>query len=341
MKPRNTQVAISGDSFLINGAPTHKNRQWQGKKIEGLLLNARTVQGIFDDLNPATRERWNYPDGSPWDPERNTAEFVSAMPEWRRHGLLAFTVNLQGGMPIRGAEVEQPWHNSALAGDGSLRPEYMRRLEKILDRADELGMAAILGIFYFGQDERLKDEDAVVRGVENAVNWVLEKEYRNVLVEINNECNIHYEHAILNPPRVHELIRLAKGMVKKPRRLYVSTSYGGNAIPGENVVRNADFLLLHGNGVENPARIAEMVLETRQVPGYRPVPILFNEDDHYGFENPECNLTAAVGEYASWGYYDQGKNNYLDGFQSPPTNWGISSGRKKAFFEKVREITGS
>ena len=56
------------------------------------------VQGVFDDLNPATRPMFAYPDG-PFDAERNTAEFVAAMPSWRSAGLLAFTVNFQGGSP--------------------------------------------------------------------------------------------------------------------------------------------------------------------------------------------------------------------------------------------------
>jgi hypothetical protein len=56
--------------------------------------------------------------------------------------------------------------------------------------------------------------------------------------------------------------------------------YGGGVLPKENVVRASDFLLLHGNGVNDPDRIAAMVRQTRQVVGYRPMPILFNEDDH-------------------------------------------------------------
>ena len=66
-------------------------------------------------------------------------EFITAMDEWHRHGLMAFTINLQGGSP-EGYSKNQPWHNSALDQTGGLRPKYMRRLEGILDRADELGM---------------------------------------------------------------------------------------------------------------------------------------------------------------------------------------------------------
>lgn len=94
---RRTALGIVGEAFQINGRPTCAGRTWQGQRVEGLLPNARLVQGLFDDLNPQTRGRWAYPDTGRWDPARNTAEFVAAMPEWRAHGLLAFTLNLQGG----------------------------------------------------------------------------------------------------------------------------------------------------------------------------------------------------------------------------------------------------
>lgn len=336
---RRTEITVEGEQFLINGRPTYAGRYYRGMKIQGLLMNARLVQGIFDDLNPQTRSRWAYPDTGVWDPERNTREFIAAMPEWRRHGLLSFTINLQGGSP-QGYSREQPWHNSAIEADGSLRPDYMARLERILDRADELGMAPIVGVFYFGQDERIRDEKAVRRALENAVRWILEKGYRNVLLEVNNECNVRYDHAILQPARVHELIELAKGIRVGGRRLLVGTSYGGGTVPKPNVVAVSDFLLMHGNGVSDPRRIAEMVREARQVPGYRPMPILFNEDDHFDFDKPYNNMIAAVSEYASWGYFDPGQSNYRDGYQCPPVNWGINTERKRQFFALLKEMTG-
>src|SRR5262245_8641471 len=97
--PRKTEVSIRGDAFFINGKPTHAGRSWNGQRVEGILFNTRMVQGIFDDLNPMTRTNWLYPDTKQWDPERNTREFLAAMPDWRRHGVIAFTINLQGGSP--------------------------------------------------------------------------------------------------------------------------------------------------------------------------------------------------------------------------------------------------
>ena len=109
---RKTAVAIVGEEFHLNGKPTYAGRVWNGKNLQGLLMNARMVQGIFDDLNPETVGRWAYPDTKRWDAERNTREFLAAMPEWRRHGLLAVTLNLQGGSP-QGYSREQPWENNA------------------------------------------------------------------------------------------------------------------------------------------------------------------------------------------------------------------------------------
>ncbi|MGL4422275.1 MAG: hypothetical protein ACRCZF_16515 [Gemmataceae bacterium] len=340
---RKTAVSIEKDKFHINGQPTYQGRTWHGKPVEGLLMNSRMVQATFDDRNADTVARWAYPDTKKWDADRNTAEFIEMMPTWRKQGLLAVTLNLQGGSP-EGYSNKQPWHNSAINPDGTLDEKYLARLAKVLDKADELGMVAILGLYYFGQDERVKDEAAVIAGVDATVDWLIAKKYTNVLIEVNNECDVKsYDHAILKPARVQELIERVKSRsAEKKHRLLVSTSYGGGAVPKANVVKASDFLLLHGNGVKDPKRISEMVRQTRKVDGYRPMPILFNEDDHFGFDQPENNFAAAVGEYASWGYFDfrMKGEGFDDGYQSVPVNWKTSSDRKKGFFQLLSEITG-
>jgi hypothetical protein len=305
-------------------------------------MNARLVQGIFDDLNPATRDRWAYPDTGRWDADRNTREFLAAMPLWHRHGLLAFTLNLQGGSP-EGYSRAQPWHNSAFAADGSLRPDYLARTARILDRADELGMVVILGLFYFGQDERLTDEAAVVRAVDATVDWLIRRGDRHVLIEVNNETNIRYDHPVLQPARVHELIRRVRTRSRDAGNpLLAGTSYGGGRVPDDAVIRESDFVLLHGNGVRDPARINAMVAETRAKPAWRPMPIVFNEDDHFDFDQPRNNFTAAVRAGASWGYFDyRFKGEGLaEGYQSMPVDWGLSSERKRGFFRLLQTITG-
>ncbi len=335
-----TTVEIRGEQFFLNGRPTYAGRVWNGVRIEGRLLNARLVQGVFDDLNPATRDRWAYPDTHRWDADRNTTEFIAAMPAWREHGLLAFTLNLQGGSP-EGYSKEQPWENSAFAPDGSLRADYFARLDRILTRADDLGMAVILGLFYFAQDQRLADETAVLRAIDDTVAWIHGRGYRHVLIEINNECDGSYDHPILQPAHVAEAIKRVQKSAGGPR-LLVSTSYRGGVLPSPEVIAAADFVLLHGNGLGDPAQVTALVAKVRATATYRPKPIVFNEDDHFAFDQPDNNFADAIRAGASWGYFDYRMTGEgpADGFQSVPVDWSIDSNRKRAFFSQLSEITG-
>lgn len=349
---RKTIVAIKGEDFCINKVITLKGKTYNGMRLEGLLPNARMVQGIFDDYNPETQHYWVYPDTKRWDPERNTTEFIAAMAAWRSQGLLAFTLNLQGGSPFGySSGSRQQWTNSAFLADGSLDEKYMNRLKRILDRADQLGMVVILGYFYFGQDQNLKDEAAIINAVKNATTWVLDHGYRNVMIEINNECDINdlakgsavdpYDHAILDYHRVHELIRLAKSIRRSGQRLLVSTSFKGGAVPSDNVLEVADFVLIHGNGVHHPAGITSLINQVREKKSYRKSPIVINEDDHFDFGKPENNFIAATREHVSWGYFDYRMKDekFEDGYQSVPVDWSTDSERKKAFFGLLEKMT--
>lgn len=341
-KKPNTQVSIAGEDFYINSSPTFKGREWKGYKIEGLLPNSRMVNGIFDDLNPASVDLWKYPDTQQWDPARNTAEFLQHMPTWKAHGLLSFNINFQGGSP-QGYSQSQPWINTAFDENGALRPAYMKRLKRILDKADELGMVVNLGLLYFGQDEKLKDEQAVIHAVDNAMDWLFKNNYKNILVEVANECNNKgYNHAIIKADRIHELIDRVKAKKKNGFRYLVSTSYNGGDLPSPLVVQKSDYILLHGNGVSDPGKIAGMVKSVKSIEGYTAKPIMFNEDDHYDFNKDVNNFVAATSMHASWGFFDFRKKGepFKEGYQSVPVDWGINSERKKGFFNLLKEMTG-
>ncbi len=85
-----------------------------------------------------------------------------------------------------------------------------------------------------------------------------------------------------------------------------------------------------------------MINNTKKVDGFRNIPIVNNEDDHFDFEKNPNNFTVSIMNYVSWGYFDfrfPSETDYEEGFQSVPVDWGINSKRKRAFFEKVKEIT--
>lgn len=108
--------------------------------------------------------------------------------------LWPFSLNLQEGSPI--GYGNHKLTNSTFDEKGNLRTAYMKRLEIILNKADDLGMVVILGYFYFGQDQHLEGEKAVLNATDTITKWILEKGYKNLLIEINNECNRPYDHTI-------------------------------------------------------------------------------------------------------------------------------------------------
>jgi len=169
------------------------------------------------------------------------------------------------------------------------------------------------------------------------------------MIEIANECDIsRWSHDIIKPARSHELVtrvqQRSKGRVATPLgRLLVSTSFATPApIPGR-LLEVADYVLYHGNALATPQSVHARAREIRGTQGYKGQPLLINEDDHFDFDKPDNNMLAAVEEYSGWGYFDyrQIRDRFEDGYQSLPVDWGITSARKKGFFNLLADVTGS
>lgn len=356
-----TTITIHQDEFHLDGQPTYAGRSFEGKKIQGLLFNVRAVQATFDDANPATRGQWAYPDTGRWDPARNTDDLCAALPAWRDHGVLAFTINFQGGGAIYRPEVYDHYDNSAFTVQGDIKPAYAARIRQVLARADELGMVVIVGFFYWKHVQKMADEAAVWRAAEQAVDFLADTGHRNILIEIANETDIAgFGHAIFQPTAAHRMIHALRQ--RHPHFLYSTSQVGANpdtgrGIPPPSLVEHADYVFLHGNGCD-PDRLHRAIDAVKALAEFQanPKPLIINED------SPGIpNLDVAWRNYVSWGYYDQGfgsawkgdryvryetqerESEYaaLSGFQTPPINWGINSEHKRAFFERVAQITST
>lgn len=344
---RATVVDIAGSEFHINGKPTYPGRSYRGNKIEGLLFTSRMVNCIINDQNPETRGMWSYRNG-PWDPERNTSEFIAALPLYKSHGLASVAFNIQGGSPM-GYGWHQPWHTSGYTPDGKLLPDYRSRLLRVLDGLDANGMAAVLGLFYISATPALKDENALVRAADEVTDLICQGGYSNVIVEVANESDIpRWPFDIVKPARAHELVTRiqtrSKGRIKSGAgRLLVSTSYVIDGTLPQQLLQVADLVLWHGNAQPTPDAMHARAKSIRASAGYRGQPLLCNEDDHFDFDKPENNMMAAVEEYSGWGYFDyrQIKEPFEDGYQSLPVDWGINSARKKGFFDLLAKVTGA
>jgi len=359
-----TQVAIKGTEIWIDGMPTYSGREYDGHRIQGLLFNVRAVQAVFDDGNPDTRRHWTYPDTGIWDPERNTDELCQALSIWREQGVLGVTVNFQCGGPVYVPEIYGAYDNNGFTPDGRLKPDYAGRMLRVLQAADALGMVVIVGFFYWVSVKRMVSEEAVWRAAREAMAFLSSCGHENVLVEIANEIDVVHRNTpydIFAPDRQHEMVSTLRAEFPG---LYVSTSGGGvkvatgQGMPPRSLVQAVDYVLIHGNGTR-PPELAEAIQSVRAMPEYAadPKPIVINED------SPAVpNLDAAWRNGASWGYYDQGfegqaddpylhyaprprwnTNPYeaLNGFQTPPVNWSINTPFKRAFFDRVAEVTGA
>ncbi|NLE43217.1 MAG: hypothetical protein GX620_00745 [Chloroflexi bacterium] len=360
-----TEISISGEEFLIDGTPAYAGRVFAGKRIQGLLFNVRAVQATFDDGNPDTRRHWAYPDTGEWDPDRNVADFCAALPSWRDHGVLGFTLNFQGGGALYAPEIYSRFDNNGFTPAGDLKPACAERMATVLDRADELGMVPIVGLFYGVHLKKMRDEAAVWRAGHAALEFLVSTGHRNLLIEVANEievCAHHSGYDIYDPMRAHEMVSAYK---EAHPGLIFSTSQGGvkpetnECLPTPRLYEATDFVLIHGNGAR-AARLEAAIQAIRAMQAFRanPKPIVINED------SPGIpNLEAAWRNGASWGYFDQGFGGeaawngdaYVDyrsrpresrfedlsGFQTPPTNWTINTDLKRAFFERVAEITGA
>jgi len=349
-----TEVAIDGTKFVINGRPTYEGVSYKGKPVEGLLLNSRMVQAIFDDECPETRDLWAYPDTGAWDPERNTDEFCAHLAEYRSYGLLGVTVGLQAGGGNFRPAVYDNYICSAYEPDGSFKQPYFDRLARVLDAADDAGMVVIVNYFYWKQVQRIPEDETLCHITERVTDWLLRTGHRNILVDVANEAAPWWKRPAMEPSNIHAFIERVQGTTLDGRRLLVGSSTGGGeSLPSGRWLEVEDFSMPHGNGC-TPEQLGAKLRRLKETDEYlkSPHPICVNEDSVF-----VENLEAAVAEGCSWGFYCQGygsdyrdrmdwkthgregKLEDLSGYQTPPVNWGINTPIKKAFFEKVREIT--
>ena len=281
-----TVVSLRSGLWHINGESVYK-----GTRAEGLLMNVRMVNATFEDRNPKTA-----PKG--FDPDKNTEAFLGALRDYVDHGVRAFTLCLQGGMPgYEGAL------NSAYNPDGTLRPTYMKRVRRVIEACDRSGVVVILSCFYQRQDQVLRDRAALERAVEQTVLWIKSRGYRNVLLEIANEQgHPGFEHAILRDAAgCASLIQLARKTY--PGLLVAASSLGNGRLPHQ-INSASSFLLLHFNSTPVsaiPKRIGAASKASKA--------IVCNEDDKTG-EEAVAALTACVRGLCSWGYMNKEKNQY-------------------------------
>lgn len=315
-----TVLSIKNRDFYLNGKLTYSEIKNSNTNARGLLMNARFIQGVFDDKTG--RERYNR-FGKVFDPELNTDELIRCLPQWYKYGLRAFTVGLQGGGPCFTID-NKTIDNNPFSEDGrKIDEKYLRRMDKLIRAADEIGMIVIVSFFYPGQLTRMKDGRSIANAVSTASSFLKEGGYANVIIEICNEMDVDKLHPIIHEPEgMGVLIDIAKRSCKD---IPVGSSCGGGKHFPE-VTDASDVVLIHGNGCSRQKLYNLICSVKRQVPSK---PILCNEDSQ-----ALGQLKTSFDSHVSWGYY----NNMTK--QEPPVTWDITKGEDMFFAYRMAESIG-
>ena len=317
-----TLLGIENDRFTINGKLTYSDIPRTHPQAHGLLMNARFIQGIFDDrADPDRFSRFGYT----WDADENTDRLIAALPQWKRYGLLAFTVGLQGGMPVLTIENRTIDNNPFSETGTRIDKPYLRRLDKLIVAADGLGMIVIVSILYQGQSHRMADGRCIRNAVTTCSRFLKEAGYTNVLIEVANEHNVgnfRNHPLVYYPDGISSLIDLAR---HESGGLPVGSS-GGGLYHSPEVCRASDVILTHGNGGTEQTYY-NLIRKVQALNLNRP--IVCNED------SPRfTQLKVAIKTGTSWGYY----NTHTK--QEPPADWSVTRGEDQFFAWRMADVIG-
>lgn len=281
------------------------------REAEGRLMNLRLAQGLFHD---------EWMKEQPFDPDRNTDALIAALDFYKRHGVLMVNVSLQGGQAgydpaVNGVNRRNGYrygpkegtYVSAFRPDGSLKPDWLDRLGRLLRAADERGMIVNLMYFYQGQDEVFENTRAIHAAARNITDWLIARKARNVLIDVANEYALagdRWDFARYIPQNIIPLVdEVRTRFARAGHAVPVSASSDGRMSYPESLVGQVDVVLLHGNN-RNPEQKARRVAELKDVPR----PVLMNEDDN-GRQTTLANLKLELASCdalfkgaAGWGY---------------------------------------
>ena len=281
------------------------------RQARGKLMTLRLGQSLFDD---------EWLDEQQFDPDRNTARVIGALDFYKQHGVLAVTASLQAGNPGYDETINGITRNgsakhgknggvliSAFAADGSLKPAWMGRLERLLRAADQRGMVVCLTYFHPAQDEIFTEPEAITSAARNITDWLIEKNFRNVIINVADEWDLggrSWDHARFIPENINRLVELVRERFNHADyTLPIGASSSGKMSYPDSLARVCDLVLLHGDGRTPGEKLSRL----RQIRSTGRALWMIGDDN--GRETTPANLSrekasadALFKEGAGWGY---------------------------------------
>lgn len=209
---------------------TRLNGTWQVAAFQGTEvpqqdsdLDQPTPEQALDlDDPPATRE-FSIKDDRPfldgkvieiWGLRCGNALYTQGVTE--RHvrnldNMVAHGINCIG-VYVQGSNAGHPdpfGGRNGYNADGSLKPEFARRLEWLVREANARDMVVMVGLFSPRKDQELKDEAAIQRACEETAKFLVRRKLKNVFCDIMHE----YNHSRVD----HDIFREPNGAEKKAK----------------------------------------------------------------------------------------------------------------------------
>ena len=233
--------------FYIRRSPagrwkqTYSSRRFRGE-ARGKLVMIRFPPALFSDEWMGARE---------FDPDKNTDAVIASFELLAEHGVGAIGVNLQG--PDHGDGSGYGGLVSAFKPDGSLKPKWLDRLERLIEAADGRGLVVCLSYFSRDQDEVFESAAAIVAGARNMTDWLIEKNFRNVIIDVAYGWDVekeNWDHGAFIPESIAELIETVRERFQEVEfTLPIGASAGGGMTYPSSLARICDVILVHGNGL--------------------------------------------------------------------------------------------
>ncbi|MDZ7392235.1 MAG: hypothetical protein ONB25_04930 [candidate division KSB1 bacterium] len=228
-----------------------------------------------------------------WD-DATVEACIRELPKYLAYGVNTIYVNLQGCWPGFDRNIDPNtgmyYDSSTFEPDGSLRPQYLARLRRLLEATRELNMVVNVCYFYQRQCRRAAttpyldhdhfvDNAAIFRAIRNITLWL--KPYRHVFIDVANEFGHEgYDYDDVFPWNGTEkwptslVLQKAKVLVDSvhasdPNRI-CGVSPWSNC--GALEVPTADVWFYHGSGIaRTPSRHDRPIInnESWHAPAYR------------------------------------------------------------------------
>ncbi|MEZ5396056.1 MAG: hypothetical protein R2724_25055 [Bryobacterales bacterium] len=239
---------------------TYNGGPYRGK-TKGALLLVNAVHGLFEDKWLTEAE---------FNPDANTDALIGALDLYHSYGVAGLFVSLQGferpypessGLKRSGKAEDGKTKGSLVSAflpNGDLDQGWLARLERLLTETNKRGMIVCLTYFSPVQDEVLESDEALVAGARKMTEWLIEKDFRNVIVNIADSWDAQgqWDHADFVPRNVSNLIIDNRDLFNHAEfTLPIGASSGESLSYPSSLARICDVVLLHGNRADRAEKL--------------------------------------------------------------------------------------